>query len=155
MNIVRYRQWPGQLQEEIRQVFDRCLQAGDPDESVAASQWAPRVDIKEEAARFVIYADVPGIDPQQIRVQADKGVLSIRGERRSEGSADSERFSRVERRHGSFHRRFTLPETADPEGVTAVLDDATAKSVARYLRHADIKTVELRGGEVFIEYGDA
>jgi len=120
MNIVRYRQWPGQLQEEIRQVFDRCLQAGDPDESVAASQWAPRVDIKEEAARFVIYADVPGIDPQQIRVQADKGVLSIRGERRSEGSADSERFSRVERRHGSFHRRFTLPETADPEGVTAV-----------------------------------
>jgi hypothetical protein len=48
-----------------------------------------------------------------------------------------------------------IERSQDPEGVTAVLDDATAKAVARYLRHADIKTVELRGGEVFIEYGDA
>jgi aspartate beta-hydroxylase len=43
----------------------------------------------------------------------------------------------------------------DPEGVTAILDDATVKVVARYLRHAGVKAVELRGGEVFIEYGDA
>ena len=125
--MVRNHQWPlqGGMKDPVKQIFDRLFEGSlfqntTDESSVVTSQWVPRVDIKEEAARFVIYADVPGIDPQQIRVQADKGVLSIRGERRSEGSADSERFSRVERRHGSFHRRFTLPETADPEGVTAV-----------------------------------
>lgn len=122
MNIVRYRQWPAQaaLQEEIKQVFDRFFDTGDTDESaVVTAQWVPRVDIKEEPNRFVLYADLPGIDPQDIDVQMDKGILSIRGERKSESTTETERFSRVERRYGSFHRRFALPDSADPDGIAA------------------------------------
>ena len=122
MNIVRYRQWPGQseLQDEIKQVFDRFFQHGDPDESaVVTSQWAPRVDIKEEANRFVIYADLPGVDPDDIEIHMDKGILSIKGERRSESTIETERYSRVERSHGTFHRRFALPDSANPEGIEA------------------------------------
>ena len=122
MNIVRYRQWPGQtaLQEEIKNVFDRFFDTGDTDESaVVTSQWVPRVDIKEEAGRFVIYADLPGIDPDQIDVQMDKGILTIKGERSSESTTETERFSRVERRYGSFHRRFALPDSADADGIVA------------------------------------
>ena len=85
----------------------------------AASQWAPRVDIKEEADRFVIYADLPGIDPQDIELQMDKGILSIKGERKSESAAETERFSRIERRHGGFERRFALPDSADAERIAA------------------------------------
>src|SRR3990170_3593273 len=118
-NIVRYQQqWPGQsmLQDEIKQVFDRFFQVGDnqDESSVVTSQWAPLVDIKEEAERFVIYADLPGIDPQDVEVLMDKGILSIKGERRSESSEQTERYSRIERRYGSFHRRFALPDSADP-----------------------------------------
>ncbi len=122
MNIVRYRQWPGQtaLQEEIKNVFDRFFDTGDTDESaVVTSQWVPRVDIKEEPGRFVIYADLPGIDPDQIDVQMDKGILTIKGERSSESTTETERFSRVERRYGSFHRRFALPDSADADGIAA------------------------------------
>ena len=122
MSIVRYRQRPSEmaLQDEIKQVFDRFFGQEDTDASaVVTAQWVPRVDIKEEANRFVIYADLPGIDPQDIEVQMDKGILSIRGERRSESTTETERFSRVERRYGSFHRRFALPDSADPEGVAA------------------------------------
>lgn len=122
MSIVRYRQRPSELalQDEIKQVFDRFFGQEDTDASaVVTAQWVPRVDIKEEAGRFVIYADLPGIDPQDIEVQMDKGILSIRGERRSESTTETERFSRVERRYGSFHRRFALPDSADPEGVAA------------------------------------
>ena len=122
MSIVRYRQRPSEmaLQDEIKQVFDRFFGQEDTDASaVVTAQWVPRVDIKEEANRFVIYADLPGIDPQDIEVQKDKGILSIRGERRSESTTETERFSRVERRYGSFHRRFALPDSADPEGVAA------------------------------------
>lgn len=122
MNLVRYRPWPGQtaLQEEIKQVFDRFFDSGDTDESaVVTSQWVPRVDIKEEPDRFVIFADLPGIDPADIEVQMDKGILTIKGERSSESSTQGERFSRVERRYGSFHRRFALPDSADAEGISA------------------------------------
>jgi HSP20 family protein len=49
----------------------------------------------------------------------DKGLLTIRGERSSETSEQTDRFSRIERRYGSFHRRFALPDSADPEGIQA------------------------------------
>lgn len=124
MNITRYRTRPAQvaLQDEIRQVFDRFFNDADTDSdgsAVVTAQWVPRVDIKEEAERFVIFADLPGIDPQQVEVLMDKGILSIRGERRAEAGDDNARFSRVERAHGTFHRRFALPDSADADGISA------------------------------------
>ena len=122
MSIVRYRQRPSELalHDEIKQVFDRFFGQEDTDASaVVTAQWVPRVDIKEEANRFVIYADLPGIDPQDIEVQMDKGILSIKGERKSESTTETERYSRVERRYGRFHRRLALPDSADPDGVAA------------------------------------
>lgn len=124
MSLMRYPQaWPAQarVHDDLKQIFDRFLNNADnPDESaVVTSQWVPRVDIKEEADRFVILADLPGVDPQQVEVLMDKGILSIKGERSSETTEQSERFSRIERRYGSFHRRFALPDTADAEGIVA------------------------------------
>ena len=58
-------------------------------------------------------------DPDQIDVQMDRGILTIKGERSSESTTETERFSRVERRYGSFHRRFALPDSADAEGIAA------------------------------------
>lgn len=123
MSPTRQLGWSGTtnpLQEEIKQVFDRFFGETDTDSSsVVTSQWVPRVDIKEEPERFVIFADLPGVDPNQIEVNMDKGMLSIRGERHSEERTESERYSRVERAHGVFYRRFALPESANPEGIQA------------------------------------
>ena len=108
------------LQEEMKQVLDRFFGESETDSSsVVTSQWVPRVDIKEEPERFVIFADLPGVDPNEIEVHMDKGMLSIRGERRSENRTENERYSRVERAHGVFYRRFALPESANPEGIAA------------------------------------
>ncbi len=122
MSIVRYNPWTVQnsLQEEIKQVFDRFFNDTDADQSnVVTSQWAPRVDIKEEPERFVIFADIPGVDPKDIEINMDKGILSIRGERKSETREETERYSRIERQHGVFYRRFALPDSANPDGITA------------------------------------
>src|SRR5690606_8408460 len=54
-----------------------------------------------------------------IEVQMDRGMLTIKGERRSEAVGATERYARVERVHGGFHRRFALPDSADPERITA------------------------------------
>ncbi len=124
--MVRYPQWGarGLQADPVRQIFDRLFdsslfQDGGDESSVVTSQWSPLVDIKEEADRFVVYADIPGVDPQDIEVQMDKGLLTVKGERRAEETRETERYSRTERVHGSFHRRFALPDSADPEGITA------------------------------------
>ena len=126
-HIARLPQWTHQTapSDPLRQLFDRMFegnlfqQESTEDSSVVTSQWVPRVDIKEEANRFVLFADIPGVEPQEIEVQMDKGMLTIKGERRIENRTEGETFSRVERRHGSFHRRFALPDSADPDGITA------------------------------------
>ena len=66
-----------------------------------------------------VLAQAPGLDPQAIEVQMDRGLLTIKGERREEKVDETERYSRIERRHGVFHRRFALPDSADPDGITA------------------------------------
>jgi HSP20 family protein len=77
------------------------------------------VDICEEDKRFVIEADIPGVDPRDIEINMDKGVLSIRGERKSERKVEEGNYTRVERSRGVFHRRFALPDSADPQGISA------------------------------------
>jgi HSP20 family protein len=85
----------------------------------AENAWAPRVDVREEADRFLILADVPGVDLADIEIQMDKNVLSIKGERKAFASETEGKFSRVERAAGAFKRSFTLPESADAAGITA------------------------------------
>lgn len=125
MNLGRHSIWNAgnALPDEIRQAFDRFLQPEDGDASnVVTSQWAPRVDIREDEQRFVILADIPGVDPERIEVSMDKGILTIKGEREAaSGTAEGKqgKFTRVERARGAFHRRFALPDSADAEGITA------------------------------------
>ena len=122
MSISRHSAFnPGNgLQLDLRQVFDRFINNEDADQSnVVTSQWAPRVDIREEARRFVIFADVPGVDPKDIEVNMDKGILTIKGDRVAEVTEEGGQFTRVERSHGTFYRRFALPDSADADSISA------------------------------------
>lgn len=108
------------LQDEMNRAFGSVLTDGDDSSSSAVSHWAPAVDVHEEADRYVIVADVPGVEPDAINVTMENGVLTIAGERRSEKSAGNGATARrIERVYGSFYRRFTLPDTADAERVEA------------------------------------
>jgi HSP20 family protein len=122
MSMTRYSPWLSHngLQDELKQVFDKFFGEAESDQSnVVTSQWAPRVDIREDADRFVIMADIPGVNPADIEVHMDKGILSIKGERKTESREQTERYSRIERSHGTFYRRFALPDSANPDGITA------------------------------------
>jgi HSP20 family protein len=113
MTIVRYEPWTlfGRLHRQLEQTL------GDTD--AASISWIPRVDVREENERFVVTADLPGVEGKNIEITADEGVLTISGQRGSEKKAAGEGYERVERASGSFLRRFTLPESADPEAIKA------------------------------------
>ena len=87
--------------------------------NVATSRWMPAVDIKEENAQFVITADVPGVEPKDIDVTMENGILTIKGERRLETEGASDGFRRTERLYGTFYRRFSLPDYADADRISA------------------------------------
>lgn len=97
--------------------------------NIVTSDWAPVVDIKEEKDKFVLHADLPGVERDQIDITMEDGVLSIRGERKLEEAGENGQYKRVERAHGTFYRRFALPDTADPEGVTARVSNGVLEVV--------------------------
>ncbi|MET0332159.1 MAG: Hsp20/alpha crystallin family protein [Dyella sp.] len=115
MYASRYFVWPASA---FRPAFDQRLSAVQ-ESSPAGSSWAPAVDIREESDRFVILADIPGIDPANIEVSMEKNVLSLSGQREAATLEDGSRLTRAERSHGPFQRRFVLPEGVDAEGITA------------------------------------
>ena len=120
MAITRYQPWGmlDQLQRQMNHAFDPRLAAANSS-NTASSDWTPAVDIKETKEAFVIEADIPGVDPAEIEIHMEDGVLSIHGERESESKEEREGYKRVERSRGSFYRRFSLPDTADAENINA------------------------------------
>jgi len=92
-------------------------------DTAAVHDWTPAVDIKEEDGRYLIHADVPGIKPEDIDVSLEDGVLTIKGERKFDNEETKDGYKRVERVRGSFHRRFSLPDTADQNKVSAKYSD--------------------------------
>ena len=121
MNMIQYDPWRKlqQLQREMGTLFDPLLGTTDESLTIATSDWVPAVDIREEDNQFLVVADIPGVAPEEIEVKMENGMLSIKGERKEEHKEEKEGYRRIERSYGLFHRRFTLPETADPEGITA------------------------------------
>jgi HSP20 family protein len=122
MTITRYYPWAQnqRFQANVKQAFERFVGVDENDASaVTASQWTPRVDIKEEDQRFVIVADIPGVDPNAIEIHMDKGVLSIKGDRAADAAPENTKTTRSERQYGAFNRRFALPDSADADNISA------------------------------------
>jgi len=122
MNVTRYEPWNvlNQFQRDLDRLFRSNLaEQEESDSTIATSTWVPSVDIKEDKEAFTIEADIPGVDPKDIDVSMENGVLTIRGERNLEKREEDKSYKRVERLYGTFYRRFSLPETADPEKISA------------------------------------
>lgn len=119
MNLTRFEPWS--IVDLLHRDLDRIAQsrfAASDDENPVAN-WVPAVDIVEEKNRFVLRADVPGVNPEDIDISMDAGVLTVTGERKSENVTEEQGFRRVERVSGRFFRRFNLPDTADADGIKA------------------------------------
>ncbi|MGH8505865.1 MAG: Hsp20/alpha crystallin family protein [Stenotrophobium sp.] len=117
MTALRYYPWAGRdWLNEISKAFDA---ASNDSSSAATADWAPAVDIEEYKDKFVLYADVPGVDLASVDVTLEKSVLTLSGGREARAEQSGVEARRSERSNGRFLRRFTLPDTADSEGVSA------------------------------------
>lgn len=120
MALTRYEPWS--LLNQLNREMNHLFQPGEGNaegSTLATADWTPTVDIKEQEDAYLLYADLPGVEPKDIDLQMDKGVLTLRGERKSESGEEGAGYKRVERVRGSFYRRFSLPDTADSESISA------------------------------------
>jgi HSP20 family protein len=145
MAITRYQPWG--LLNQLQRELEGAHEGGNGEGSIATAEWAPAVDIKEESDKFVLHADIPGVKPEEIDVSMEGGVLTIKGEKKTEAKTEQEGYKRVERTYGSFYRRFSLPDTANPDGISAksthgVLEIVIPKREAVKPRKINISTVQ-------------
>ncbi len=123
MNLSYYEPWSllNQMQRALRVPANQTLAGTTPNETgeVVTSDWTPAVDIKEEQDRFVLIADIPGVQPDDIDITMENGILALKGERSRETEEERADYRRMERLRGTFYRSFSMPDTADADRIHA------------------------------------
>jgi HSP20 family protein len=137
---------PRSLINELNNLFEGSLDPLSQDTSSALTgQWIPSVDIKEDKNQFTIEADLPGMEKKDVNVSMENNVLTVQGERKEEKEANEQsNYYRYERVKGSFHRSFTLPETADSENIQASLKDGILTISVPKKEKAQPKAIEIK-----------
>jgi len=123
--VSRYRDPIAEMRSEMDRLFDTFLGRsffGRPAPSGSAepaTTLAPNVDIRENDKEIIVEAELPGIEEKDIQVTVRDGVLSLKGEKKSERDEKKDTYHVIERSYGSFERSFALPDSADQDQIKA------------------------------------
>src|SRR5579872_4185999 len=112
------------IQNEMNRLFNTFFEApgGQATGPATARRWIPAMDLVETEDDFVLRADLPGVNEDDVNIELEDNVLTISGQRKAEHEERKEGYYRVERASGTFSRSLTLPEGVDPEKVSAKFD---------------------------------
>lgn len=117
------------------------------DEEMSLGSWLPPVDIAEDKDRIVLTAELPGFKEDQIEIQMEGGVLTLRGERKFEDEKEGRNYHRVERSYGQFMRSFTLPNNVDRDNIKANFRDGLLEVVLPKREEAKPRQIRISSAE--------
>ena len=117
------RMSPFSLLGRITEEFDRILQPFLSESETTNIAWIPTVEVSQHDGKYHILAELPGLSPNEVRVEVDDDAVILQGERQVEREANEGGIRRSERQFGMFYRRIPLPEGADPEQAKAKFHD--------------------------------
>ena len=148
MNVIRWD--PYRDLSSFADRFNRALGtvAGrERDEELNLGTWIPPVDISEDKDRITLTAELPGFTEDQVQVQMEGGVLTIRGERKFEEEKEGRNFHRLERSYGTFVRSFTLPNNVDRENIHASFKNGLLEIDLPKREEARPRQIKIGGGQ--------
>jgi HSP20 family protein len=131
------------LQDHVTRILRESFNREVPEEALTTSNFAPAVDVYEDEHNITLKIEVPGIDEKEIDVSIENSTLTVRGQRSFEKDEKEENFHRVERKYGTFTRSFTMPNTVDPEQVSAHYDKGVLKIVLAKRAEAKPKQIKV------------
>ena len=132
------------LRREIDRLFEDTFGRGE-----GGTTFTPAVDIRENQNELSLDVELPGLNPQDVEITAENGVLTIRGEKQTERKeGDDSRYHIVERSYGSFLRSFQLPQGLDESRIEATYNNGILSIQIPKSALAQPKKIQIKSGEV-------
>jgi HSP20 family protein len=131
------------FREEMNRTFNRWFGREEQEER-PTPRWAPTLDVAESDDAYHIDVEVPGLKPEDIDVTIDQGMLTVKGERRSEEETRERQYHRIERRYGAFRRSITLPSHVDASRVEATYDNGVLRLTVPKTQAAQPKRITVQ-----------
>ena len=134
------------VQEQLDRVWRGMVESRRGQES-----WLPAVDVFDAKDAVVLKAELAGMKPDDIEIEVEDNVLTIKGERKFEEKVDDERYYRVERRYGSFSRSIALPQGVDSDDIQATYEDGVLEVRVPKVEEERPKKISVRAGQKTVE----
>src|ERR1700742_2607325 len=134
------------LQNRLNSLFQGYGRGQGENDLVSTAAFVPPVDIYEDEHKIVLKLEVPGLKQEDLDIQVENNILTVRGERKFEKEEKEENFHRVERRYGSFFRSFTVPTTVNTDGVKASYDAGVLRIELEKRAEAKPKQIKMQLG---------
>ncbi|MCK9200116.1 MAG: Hsp20/alpha crystallin family protein [Gallionella sp.] len=126
MNLVKWDPFR-ELEEvpsRLNRLFGRSTLPAESDrEMLSVADWMPSVDISETDNSYLVKAEIPGVNKDDVKVMIEDGMLTIQGERKQEQEENGKKYHRIERSYGCFMRSFRVPDDADDSAAKAEFKD--------------------------------
>ena len=132
------------LQEEMNMIFGDFLGNTRRAEDTGLVRWAPRVDIAEVNGRYELTADLPGMKKDDIKIEVQDNILTLRGEKKLEEEKKEKNYRLCERYFGEFMRTFTLPENVNRDGIQAEFKDGVLTVAIPKVEKPKPKQIEVK-----------
>jgi HSP20 family protein len=150
MRITALTRRPAEGGELAQRMFNRLFeQTMWPfgDDATLTSSWAPACDIFEDNEGIKIIAEIPGVNPEDVKLSMENNTLTIRGEKKQVAEEKTERVHRYERSYGLFERSFALPTTVDPEKVVADYENGLLTVTLPKVERAKPREIQVRSAK--------
>src|SRR5689334_5215524 len=132
---------------ELANLFENFAEGATPGkDQLMAGTFVPLVDVYEDEHNLVLKLEVPGVEEENLNIEWENNVLTVKGERKFEKEEKEENFHRIERRYGSFARTFRLPNTVEGEKAEAHYDKGVLKVTIPKRAEAKPKQIKVATG---------
>lgn len=140
---------PTTLLNEVNKIIEHAFRpVGSVDSTqTKASHWNPAIDIQEGKNQFVVIADLPGVNKEDITISMENNIIIVKGSRANPTAEEQYNYFRVERPRGEFCRRFTLPDIADSEKIEATLKNGILRLVIPKKDIAQPKIIKIQSDD--------
>jgi HSP20 family protein len=126
----------GELRSRLDRMFGELADGGE-------RGWMPAIDVERENGNLVVRADVPGIKPEEVKIEVQDEILTVSGRHQEDKETKDKHYLRRERRLGSFSRSMTLPTGVDPNQIKAKTHDGVVEVTIPLPQAAQKETVTI------------